>query len=167
MARKQSGIKLNLKGFEEMLEQIEAAGGKAETAARATVTECAKVVETELHAACDAAGVPASVSSEIGVDITSNGNRISAKVGWKKGSFDPNNLSAGYKAVFLNYGTPRRSVKTSGKHARIDGDWKTLGRNRGAITERGFIQAARDASRPKVRKIQKQKLDEILRGLKK
>ncbi len=166
MAKKSSGITLNLKGFDKMLEAIQAAGGKADAAAEETLRECARVVEADLHSACDAAGVPASVSSAIGVDIEKSGNRISAKVGWKKGSYNPQNLSPGYKAVFFNYGTPRRSVKTAGERIQIDGNWKTLGTDRGAVAGSGFIQTARDTSRPKVRKIQKQKLDEILKGLK-
>lgn len=166
MARKASGITLNLKGFEKMLDEIQTAGGNVETAAQDTLNECAKVVETELHTACNAAGVPASISSEIGVQKEQSGNRFSAKVGWQKGSYNPHNLSAGYKAVFFNYGTPRRSVRESGKHINIDGNWVTVGTDRGAVTGRGFIEAAKDASRPKVRRIQKQKLDEILKGLK-
>lgn len=161
-----AGIKLNLKGFEKMLEEIQAAGGNVESAAEEALTECAKVVETELHTACDAAGVPSSVSSEIGVRTEKSGNRVSAKVGWKMGNYDPKNPSAGYKAVFRNYGTVRRQVKDTGEHATVGGNWKTLGTDRGAVAGTGFIAAARKASAPKVRKIQKQKLDEILKGLK-
>lgn len=161
-----SGIKLNLNGFKKMLEEIQAAGGDVESAAEETLNECAKVVETELHSACNAAGVPSSVSSEIGVQKGKSGNRFSAKVGWKMGNYDPKNLSAGYKAVFRNYGTVRRKVKDTGEHAPVGGSWKTLGTDRGAVTGAGFISKAKEASAPKVRKIQKQKLDEILKGLK-
>lgn len=161
-----AGIKLNLNGFKQMLDEIQAAGGNVEQAAEETLNECANVVETELHSACDAAGVPSSVSSEIGVRKEKSGNRFSAKVGWKMGNYDPNNLSAGYKAVFRNYGTIRREVKDTGEHATVGGNWKTLGTNRGAVTGTGFITQAKESSGPKVRKIQKQKLNEILKGLK-
>lgn len=161
-----AGIKLNLKGFEKMLEEIQAAGGNVEAAAEETLNECAKVVETELHSACDAAGVPSSISSEIGVQKGKSGNRFFAKVGWKMGSYDPKNPSAGYKAVFRNYGTIRREVKDTGEHATVGGNWKTLGTDRGAVEGTGFISSAKESSAPKVRKIQKQKLDEILKGLK-
>jgi len=161
-----SGIKLNLNGFGKMLEEIQAAGGDVDAAADETLTECAKVVESELQAACDAAGVPASISSEIGVRKGKSGNRFFARVGWKMGSYDPKNPSAGYKAVFRNYGTIRRNVKDTGEHTSVGGNWKTLGTDRGAVTGTGFIAKAKEASAPKVRKIQKQKLDEILKGLK-
>jgi hypothetical protein len=160
------GVKLNLKGFEKMLDEIQAAGGNVEKAAEETLTECAKVVETELHSACNAAGVPASVSSEIGTRIEKSGNRVSAKVGWKMGSYDPEDPSAGYKAVFANYGTVRRQVKDTGEHATVGGNWKTLGTDRGKVVGKGFIGQAKEASSKKVKKIQKQKLDEILKGLK-
>lgn len=159
------GIKLNLNGFEKMLEEIQAAGGNVEAAAEETLNECAKVVETELHSACDAAGVHASISSEIGVQKGKSGNRLSARVGWKMGSYDPKNPSAGYKAVFRNYGTIRRQVKDTGEHATVGGNWKTLGTDRGAVAGTGFIAAAKKASAPKVKKIQKKKLTEILKGL--
>ena len=161
-----AGIKLNLNGFKKMLEEIQAAEGNVETAAEETLTECAKVVETELHSACDAAGVPSSVSNEIGVRIEKSGNRISAKVGWKMGDYDPKNLSAGYKAVFANYGTARRKVKDTGEHATVGGSWKTLGTDRGEVAGKDFIGKAKEASGKKVKKIQKQKLEEIVEGLK-
>ena len=160
-----AGIKLNLKGFEKMLEEIQAAGGDVDKAAQETLTECAKVVEDELIAACNAAGVPSSVSSEIGIETGKSGDRHYARVGWKMGDYNPKKLSAGFKAVFMNYGTIRRKVKDTGEHATVGGNWKTLGTDRGEVTGKGFISAAKDASDKKVKKIQKQKLDEILKGL--
>lgn len=161
-----AGIKLNLKGFEKMLDEIQVAGGNVDKAAEETLLECAKVVETELHSACDAAGVPSSVSSEIRTETGQSGNRHFARVGWKMGNYNPLKLSAGYKAVFMNYGTIRRKVKDIGEHATVGGNWKTLGTDRGAVTGTGFIGQAKEASAPKVKKIQKQKLNEILKGLK-
>jgi hypothetical protein len=148
-----------------MLEEIQAAGGNVEAAAQDTLNECAKVVETELNAACNAAGVPSSVSSEIDIRTGRSGNRFFARVGWKMGNYDPKNPSAGFKAVFMNYGTIRRKVKDTGEHATVGGNWKTLGTDRGAVTGTGFIAQAKEESAPKVKKIQKQKLTEILKGL--
>ncbi len=162
-----SGIKLNLKGFEKMLDEIQVVGGNIDSAAQVTLDECANVVETELRTACNSAGVPQSVSGEITVTKGKNGNRFYAKVGWKMGGYDPKNPSAGYKAVFHNYGTTRRNVKDTGERTPVGGNWKTLGTDRGAVTGSGFIGKAKKASSPKVKKIQKEKLAKILKGLKK
>ena len=72
---------------------------------------------------------------------------ITARVGYKKGLYDPHNLSDGYKVVFLNYGTPRRT-----RH--------------GKVKARGFISKAKSRAKPKMRKEQEKTLNDILRGLK-
>ena len=160
-----SGIKVNLKGFEKMLEDLQTAGGNVDKAAKRAVDEGAKIVEQELKSACASAGVPASVSSEITTEIEGNGNRYSAKVGWKLGDYNPDNLSAGYKAVFLNYGTGKRQANRDKVHANIGGQWETLGRNRGQMQPRGFIARAKQNSGKKMRKVQQQILEEALKEL--
>ena len=144
---KNSGSILNLKGFDKLLEQIQEAGGNIDKATEQAINKSVDVVSQDLHNACDSAGVPSSVSSEIKSDRAEwDGNKCSARVGWKLGTYDPKNLSQGFKAIFLNYGTPRRK-----KH--------------GKITARNFIATTKKTSKPKLRKIQKQTLDEILKGL--
>lgn len=160
-----AGIKLTLKGFEKMLEDLHAAGGDVDKAAKRAVDEGAKIVEQELKAECAASGVPSSVSSEITTTIEGSGNRYSAKVGWKMGNYNPNDLSAGYKAVFLNYGTGKRQTKNENVRAAVYGEWATLGRNRGQMQPRGFITRAKENSRKKMRKVQKQILEEALKEL--
>lgn len=144
---KNSGIKLNLKGFDKLLEQIQEAGGNVDKATERAIDKSVDVVSQELHNACNSAGVPSSVSSEIKSERAKwTGNRCSARVGWRLGTYNPKNLSQGFKAIFLNYGTPRR-------------------KEHGKITARNFIATAKKASKPKLRKIQKETLDEILKGL--
>ena len=75
--------------------------------------------------------------------ITVKGNRYSAAVGYKKGSYDPNDPSDGYKVVFLNYGTPRRTLH-------------------GKVAARGFIQATKKKARPRIKKAQRETLEKIL-----
>lgn len=75
--------------------------------------------------------------------ITIDGNRYSAAVGYKKGSYDPSAPSDGYKVVFLNYGTPRRT-----KH--------------GKVAARGFIQKAKKNASKQIKKAQKETLEKIL-----
>ena len=80
--------------------------------------------------------------------IEKEANRIVARVGYEKGSYDPKNLSDGFKIIFLNYGTPKRT-----KH--------------GKITARGFIARAKKKAATKIKKQQEDTLNDILGGLKK
>ena len=142
-----SGISLKLKGFDKLLEEIQRANGDIKAATEQAMNKSVAVVEKELHQHCDAAGVPSSVSSAIRADRAQwRGNVCEAEVGWKLGAYDPKNPSQGHKAIFLNYGTPHRK-----KHGKVKG--------------RLFIGKAKDASEKQVKKIQKQTLEEILKGL--
>ena len=135
---------LRLKGFEELFEQIQKANGSVDRAAESCLRQSATIMQAELKKQMQASGVDSHlVSSMPPPEITKDGNRYSAAVGYKKGNYDPSNLSDGYKVVFLNYGTPRRK-----KHGKIVG--------------RGFIQNAKDKARPKIKKAQKETLDKIL-----
>ena len=139
--------------FSPLLESIKNAGGDVDAAAVAAAKKSADVIAEELRAEAQASNVPASITNEItqNVDVENGGNRISCSVGWKMPQYNPRNPAAGYKAVFLNYGTPQR--KTS------------KGASRGKIEPRGFIARAKKAATPKVKKAQRKALQEILRGL--
>lgn len=138
---------LTLQGFDDLLKQIEKAGGSIDRAALKATEKSADVVAAEMKAQAQAADVPKSVIDEIAREpVTMENNVIRGAVGWKLGSYDPRNLSQGYKAVFLNYGAVRK--------------------NRGTIKARGFILAAKKASKKKVKAIQQETFDEILKGLK-
>lgn len=156
---------MNLTGFKDLLEQIDKAGGNADNATLRAVQESARIVESELKNACNTAGVPSSVTSAITTEVTQSGNRTSAEIGWKMGNYDPKNPSAGYKAVFLNYGTPKRAVKKDHIRHELTGGFVTLGKDRGQIAPRGFIGAAKKASGKQVKKKQEEVLQEILKGL--
>lgn len=151
------GIKINLKGFDKMLEQLQEAGGDVSTAAASAIRESAKVVESELRAAASESGVPSDITSEIRAHTSSEGDRYEAEVGWQMGNYDPKKPSAGYKAVFLNYGTVKRYTKK--------------GQYRGEITKpaqsQQFIHKAKKAARPKVKKIQQEILKKVLGDLEK
>ena len=68
------------------------------------------------------------------------------QVGWEMGEYNPQNLSEGFKALFLNFGTPHRS-----KH--------------GKVKARGFITRAKKKSKKNIKAAQENALNEILRGL--
>lgn len=149
--------------FNGMLEAIKAAGGNVENAARQAAEECAETVRAELVSECNSSGVPSSVSREIkhSVNVTSGGNRYEVEAGWKMGDYNPRNPSAGYKAVFLNYGTARRTTRERVQR-NLGGEWVTLGTDRGAITARGFIGRAKKSAKSKVKKVQKEALQKML-----
>lgn len=151
-------VNITLKGFEKMLKNISEAGKDADKAADRAISESIKVYDTELHTAATSHGVPASLTSEIKSAQYKEGNFYGGRVGWEVGSYDRKNPSAGMKAIFLNYGTVRRQTKR--------------GYNRGAIdksdsSQRGFIEAAKRAARPKIKKAQKKIIDEVMEDLSK
>lgn len=151
-----SGIKINLKGFEKMLADIQAAGRDVDAAAAQAITESARVVDAELRTEAAESNVPDDITQQITAKTEQSADRYSASVGWKLDTYNPQNPSAGYKAIFLNYGTVRRRTR--------------LGYNRGAIPKRAvnqqFIYRAKQRAAPKVRKIQREVLRKILGDLK-
>lgn len=135
---------LQLKGFDDLLEQIQKAGGSIDSAADSCVRQSANIMQAELKAQMQAAGVDGDLINRMPPpQIIIDGNNYRAEVGYKKGSFDPKNLSDGYKVVFRNYGTPRRSMH-------------------GKVKARGFIQAAKKKASPKIKKEQRATLEKIL-----
>ena len=135
---------LQLKGFDDLLEQIQKAGGSIDRAADSCLRQSAQIMQSELKSQMQAAGVDGDlINSMPPPQITVENNRYSAAVGYEKGDFDPSNPSDGYKVVFLNYGTPRRT-----KH--------------GKVAARGFIQKAKKKARPQIKKAQRETLEKIL-----
>lgn len=140
---------LQLKGFDDLFEQIQKAGGSIDRAADSCLRQSAQIMHSELVAQMNAAGVDSGLAGSMPApEITVTGNKYEAAVGFKKGSYDPSNPSDGYKAVFINYGTPRRT-----KH--------------GKVAARGFIQAAKKNASPRIKKAQREALEKILGGLSK
>ena len=135
---------LQLKGFDDLLEQIQKAGGSIDQAADSCLRQSAQTMQSELKKQMQAAGVDSDlINSMPPPEITIEGNRYSAAVGYKKGDYDPHNLSDGYKVVFLNYGTPRRTMH-------------------GKVAARGFIQDAKKKAAPQIKKQQRETLEKIL-----
>lgn len=148
-------IKLKLDGFDELIKKIEKAGGNVD----AIVTDCLKksadIMEAELKSQMQDANVDKRLIDNMPPpEIENDYGEITARVGYKKGAYDPNNPSDGYKVVFMNYGTPHRS-----KHGQI----KDI--SEGGIIKLGFIGRAKDKARPKINKQQENALQESLRGL--
>ncbi len=141
-------IKIKLEGFDDLLARIEQAGGTIDDAAEACIEKSAQIMQDELKTQMEKSGVGSDLINRMpSPTIEKDGNRLTARVGYKKGAYDPKNLSDGFKIVFLNYGTPKRK-----KH--------------GKLKARGFIQRAKKKAATKIKKQQEQTLNEILGRLK-
>lgn len=142
-------INLKIEGFENLLKDIEAANGSITQACDSAIRGSAQIMQSELKSEMKQANVPSDlVEAMPKFEVEANGNRVTARVGYKKGSYNPDNPSDGYKVVFLNYGTPHRT-----KH--------------GKVVARGFIQRAKRRASTKIKKQQKQAFTKILERLQK
>lgn len=140
-------IKLNLDGFDDLLDKIEKAGGTVDGAAKKCLQKSAQIMHDELKTQMQAADVDSDLINRMPPpEVEANGNRHTARVGYKKGTYDPKNPSDGYKVVFANYGTPHRS-------------------EHGKQPAKGFIQKAKKKANTKIKKAQKETLNEIIGGL--
>ncbi len=140
-------ITMKLDGFDEYIKAIEKAGGSIDATVNKCMQDSAEIMQDDLKTQMRESGVEQRLINAMPPPQVENSfNRFSARVGYRKGTYDPHNLSDGYKVVFLNYGTPHRK-----KH--------------GKVKKRGFIVKAKTRARTKIKKAQKQAFDEILRGL--
>ena len=140
-------IKLQLDGFEELIKAIEKAGGSADKAVKKCMKQSAEIMQEELISQMQKSHVDADLINAMPApQIEDDFGRVTARVGYRKGTYDPHNPSAGYKAVFINYGTPNRK-----KH--------------GKVKKRGYITRAKNRARPKIKQQQETALKDILRGL--
>ena len=138
---------LQLKGFDELFDKISKAGGMVDKAAETCLRDSAGIMQAELKSQMQAAGVDGHLINSLPPPkITIDGNRYRAAVGYEKGDFNPRDPSDGYKVVFLNYGTPRRTL-------------------RGKVDARDFIQKAKKKARPQIKRQQQATLEKIVEGL--
>lgn len=149
MARNRIELSLESKN---LLSKINKAGGDIDRAAYEAAQKGAEVYEAALRAACNTNRVPDSITNHIESEVEQSGNRTTVAVGWRLSNYDPNNPSPGFKAIFLNYGTPRRTTNK--------------GANRGAIVGGGFIGRAKKVSKGLIRQAQEKFLNEVLKELK-
>lgn len=145
-------IKLKFEGFDDLIRNIEKANGSAEKAVEKCMDVSAEIMQHELKSQMQKSNVDRDLIDRLPAPtIEKDYGKITARVGYRKGTYDPDNLSDGYKIVFVNYGTPYRR-----KHGKIEGKKVRL----------GFIQRAKRSARPKIKVKQEETLNEILRGLK-
>ncbi len=143
-------LKVQLTGFDEIIKKIEKAGGSVNESVDKCVRKSADVLDTELRNAMIKAKADSPTHSLVKnmdkPEISWEGNKCFAKVGYRLKNYDPNNLTDGFKALFFNYGTPRR--KPSQERARE------------------YIKKAKTKANPIVKKEQQDTLNEILEDLK-
>lgn len=139
---KKSYISLQLNGFDELLKNIEKAGGSINGSIDVCMKRSATIQEKELKAEMQKKKVSSGLINRMPTPkIEWDGNRCTAKVGYTKGSYNPKDISDGYAAVFINYGTPR-------------------------IKPRNFIKSAKTKARSQIKREQEDTLNKILEGLK-
>ena len=142
MANK-SFISITLNGFDELLKNIEDAGGSIQKAVDNGVRKGAQIQDTELKAQMRKSHVKSGLINRMPPPaIEWVGDTCTARVGYKMGDYNPKELSDGYKVAFLNYGTPR-------------------------ISPREFISAAKKKAKPQIKKAQEEVLNKVLARLKK
>lgn len=156
-----SDFDLSLSGFSKYYTKLEQAGADIDALAKRAIRDSAQVAAKELEAKARKAGVSDSIRADIKVEIESyESGYYTAKVGWKKGAYNPRNPSTAYLALFWNYGTIKRQT--------------LRGYNRGSQPKSGnrpapeeqFIRQAIKSSKTKINRIQKNIFNEILGGLK-
>lgn len=137
-------IKLKLSGFDELFEQIKKAEGNVDEAAEQCLQESAQIMQSELKAQMQKSGVDSDLIDRMPTpEFKRDGNSMIARVGYKKGAYNPNDISDGYKVVFLNYGTPKRSMH-------------------GKIVARGFIDKAQRKAKRQIKQKQEETLKKII-----
>lgn len=150
-------MRLQLKGFDELLERVQRAGGELDTAARTCVEKSVRVLESNLKKEAEASGAPTSTLSH---SVTSSGNRISGETGWKLGDYNSTNPSEGYLAMFREFGTGKHSTRGKGSDRHT-----AAGYNRGSTMPRPFMAQARKKSVKPIRAIQQETLRDIVKEL--
>ncbi len=161
-----SGVNISV-NFEELIDKIKKADGNINGAIMKAAKQGAQAYKTTLVNECNSSGVPANVIEAIKTECKSNssGDKAKAVVGWRLDVYDKEKPSEGYKALFLNYGTPHRFTKEGGQRVQINGKWVTLGTDRGHVDGRGFITRAKKKAKSKIKRAQEDALKEILKGL--
>ncbi len=152
-------MRLQLKGFDEMLGEIKRAGGDIDKAAQVCMEKSVQVLESNLIKAAEASGAE---TSTVFHKVTSEGNRVAAETGWELGAYDSANPSEGYRAMFVEFGTGKHSERGKGKDRETQ-----AGYNRGSTAPRPFLDKARKKSVKAIRAVQQETLQDIVKELEK
>lgn len=146
--RKQNQI-VTLYGFSDWVEKIQrAVNTDIDRTIGKCFDKCANIVDAAIVEQMSKQSVPDSLRSKKSIMKEHYGNTYIFSDGWLR-----RDEKTFLKVCWLNYGTPRRQTRT--------------GANRGKIKARYFITNAKRSAAQRVRKVQKEALDEIIKGLEK
>lgn len=148
---------MQVKGFEDMLEAVQKAGGNVDAAARRCMEKSVDVLESNLIREAQASGAD---TSEVYKGLIFEGNRISAETGWELGSYDSGNPSEGYRAMFIEFGAGKSSARGKGRDRET-----AAGYNRGSTEPRPFMEKARKKSVKPIKAIQQETLQDMVKEL--
>ena len=147
-------IKLKLEGFDDLLHEIEKAGGEIEKATESAMRMSANIMQTELKSEMTKSNVDKDLISRMPpFQIENDYGAITASVGYRQTDYNPDNPSDYFKAIFLNYGTPYRS-----EHGKIE---------KGGKVKLGFVRRAKSKANRRIKQQQEEALNKILARLKK
>lgn len=145
--------KLELKGFNEFIQDLQDAGGNIDKQGKECFEQCARETEAQLRAKAKASGLDQKLLNKMNSKTTQNTSAgiWDFETGWEKGKLNSKKISDGYKVLFYNYGTPKRYTKK--------------GANRGKEAKTNFIANAKRAAAKRCKKIQKDFLANVTKGL--
>ena len=144
-------IKLDLGDWGKLLDEVRKAEGDVKKVGYQCTKNCAEIMKEELKTQmlkADTKGNWGDLYSDLSIQsLVENHGEFNTSIGWIKGPYNPEDLSSGYKVVFINYGTPNRT-------------------QHGQIKARGFIQKAKRKAKKPIHEEQEKAFKEILKGLK-
>ena len=105
------------------------------------VEKSARIYESELRSLASQ-HLDSDIVSDITVSFEKNEFEMGTRIGWTKNEeFNPDHVTNVYKAIFANYGTPKRFTKA--------------GAERGSIDSTGFLKQAKENVKDTIHKLQK------------
>ena len=151
---KKGGAFIKLEGFDDLIKQIQEAGGKVDKLVYDCVEQSANVMDANLR---EEMLKPRVIQMYEGMEkhdfndlvkrmpkpeVYKTKHSVGGRVGYIPTQYHPKNIDDYYKVIFINYGTPR-------------------------IKPREFIKKAKSKGSRKIKKMQKETFNKILEDLKK
>lgn len=152
-------LRLTLRGFENYLAQLKDAGADVERIAEKALKESGDILYKSLVENTKGSGLNEDTIRKMEESLQKPtiykdylGDRISkvtCELGYRKGKYDPDDLSGGYVALFNEYGTVERHTEQ--------------GADRGKLAERQFTRRAIKQTSNRIRKTQQSIIEDGLR----